>query len=163
MWTNNSIVQTLVWLAIFAFPLQYVPSITCGCNGTVSGYQSNADCETGCCPCTGASFCRCGDNGCCTATSIDDSCCSDGLESSGCQCGSNCQCGSPKQPIEPVAPPVENTNPVEKLAVDSLSSVSIADSCPQKAVRQHSKEAKYLDAKSMTSLSRCVTLCRFAL
>lgn len=161
MWTNNSTIRTLVWLAIFAIPLQYVPTSACGCSRSISGSTA------GRCPCTGATVCQCDNNSCCNSAATANTCSSNNPSNDvgtfGCQCGENCQCGSQKQPIDPPLTPVENTDPVEKLAKDSLSIASIAEIRPFPTRLHRRNGEKSVAIEAVSSLTRCVSLCRFAL
>lgn len=191
MWITRGITaRTLIWLAAMTVPVQGLPAASCGCATSDQSRcqtveQSKRCCATtavttkhsccqeqiaGPCRCTGAKVCRCGDknpcreraHACCTERATTHSCCSscDTAGESACPCGINCQCGQSKEPSKPAAPPVEN-NTAEKVASDSVSTVSLA------TVVQPPIARRTLDSSAMTdalaALDRCATLCRFTL
>ncbi len=157
MWIIRDITaRTLIWLAAIAVPIQGLPAASCGC---ASGKTS--------CKAAGARCCSTEKvrEGCCCGAHWQvgtvPSCC--GKAPSGhdspCKCGFNCQCRKGKLP-KPATPPVAE-NQTEKMADDSVSTVSVAivyvsQTTPRRA-------DPFVDADVLTVRDRCASLCRFML
>lgn len=146
------------------------------CCATSSSAAQHSCCQersSGPCRCTGAKVCRCGDTSpcrqktqsCCAGRSEarTSSCCSSRatVGKPVCLCGTNCRCSMNKEPVEPAAPlPVENAS-VEKVANDSVSTVSLASVCQRPAARRTHDASSVTDALAV--LDYCTTLCRFTI
>lgn len=180
--THHIAARTLIWLAAIAIPMQGVPTVACNCSRVThspkeiepsQGCCSSASQQGLCrCPCTGATVCHCGEDSsckqqthsCCSESPEKKSCCSGGTcpccAEGNCSCGANCQCGKSSAPTEPVCPPVENNSP-ERIIADSTALVSLAtiyQPCPTRHYLSVSA-----DSALLTSLDRCITLCRFTI
>lgn len=146
------------------------------CSGTSSATKQHSCCQqqsSGPCRCTGAKICRCGDaspcrekaQSCCAgrAATKTSTCCSS-CDTAGkpvCQCGTNCQCSVNKEPVEPATPPPVESNSTEKVASDSVSTVSLATAYQAPSARR-TRDASHL-TDALAALDRCATLCRFTL
>lgn len=189
--TNNIAARTLIWLAVVTTAVQGLPAASCGCASGKSCCQkdeqsqnccsapSDAATQHSCCqqrssgPCrrTGAKICRCKDTSpcrakartCCGGKTATKTCCSS-CDTAGkpvCQCGTNCRCSVNNEPVEPATPlPVEN-NSAEKVASDSVSTVSLA-TVYQAPSAPRTRDASHL-TDALAALDRCATLCRFTL
>jgi hypothetical protein len=173
MWTTNSIAaRTLIWLAAITIPVQGMPSRSCGCARSKICCQKDGR-SKGCC-CSAEKVregrCCCADKqatstgSCCSASrhkaALRSCCCTArGGQDSTCNCGSNCQCGTNQQP-RPATPPVEN-NTAEKMASDSIATVSVATVYQPQTTQRHNHTSTAADA--LAALDRCVSFCRFTL
>ncbi|QEG35813.1 hypothetical protein Pr1d_31190 [Bythopirellula goksoeyrii] len=180
--TQHIAARILIWLAAIAIPMQGVPTVACECSKvshSPTKIESSEGCcctdsqaESGRCPCTGAKVCHCGEDSsckqqsrtCCSVSPERHSCCSGGTcpccADGNCSCGANCQCGKNNAPTEPVCPPVENNSP-ERIIADATVLASLAtiyQPCPT-----HQSLSVTVGSESLTSLDRCITLCRFTI
>jgi hypothetical protein len=184
MWTaSDAISRTLVWLTVFALPLQAFPCTDCGCAS--GGVRCPDDAESpvsDCCcrqqdaetpPCCsrGAANkprCRCSaravrEGRCCfsrrKAPATEASCSASHHEAGGCTCGLNCRCG--ESPVPVPAAPVSSDRPGEELtcAAAELESSDLGDH--RRILRR--RESLHADAEAVDSLERCAALCRFTL
>ncbi|WP_339736078.1 hypothetical protein [uncultured Gimesia sp.] len=183
MWITNTITaRMLICLAGFSIPLQGLPVASCACCPQDSQSKGTDCCgtldptdqvlsvqaATNACCCTGASICHCNDGcsvrkkqeTCNTTQKAEESCCisSEMFNDPACQCGPNCHCGERKEPVTPIAPSPVESNSLEKLVDNSISTESLsADYQSQDLRRAH-------DAPSaLAALDLCVSLCRFTL
>ncbi len=183
MWiTQHVVARTFVWLAAMVIPVQGLPSVACGCTRVTPAIGAAVPSQACCsatyqptptrCPCTGAKICRCGKSSsckrqvhtCCSARPEQHSCCSVGScscsDEGTCSCGANCQCGKKSTPPKPVAPPAEN-NSTERIVADSTALASLATIYQPCPTRQDLDVSAGTGA--LTSLDRCITLCRFTI
>lgn len=182
MWiTQHIVARAFVWLAAMAMPVQGLPSVACGCarvTHIIETIESSQDCcsasnqsDAGRCPCTGAKVCHCGEDSCCKRQestcccknpAAEQCCCSNVScpcsAEGNCSCGANCQCGKNNTPSVPVAPPVES-NSTDRVVADSAAIPSVA-TIHQPSTSRH-QLGVYVGADALTSLDRCVILCRF--
>ena len=163
--------RALVWAVVLLMPMQSLPAATCGCASSKSCCKKDERSSDCCCSATKVRKGQC----CCArkrAATTHSSCCSQEArretsccgtvkseQGSGCNCGSNCQCGKGQQP-RPTTPPVEN-NTTEKLANDSISTVSVATVYQPRTTQRHNDTSTAADA--LAALDRCASLCRFTL
>ncbi len=151
-------------------------SCCCAAKSHASGKPQHSCCQQRSadrCRCTGAKVGRCGESSPCRKQSR--SCCAERVATGtrcaannsdtfgvlACKCGVNCQCGTSKEPREPVAPPVENNNPTEKMASDSGSIARDATAHAPQITQRHADAC--VEADALTALDRCASLCRFTL
>ena len=148
--------RTLIWLAAIAVPVHGLPAASCGCASGKTSCKAAGAC---CCSTEKVREDRC----CCARRQVGTalSCC--GKAPSGhdspCKCGFNCQCRKGKLP-EPGTPPVTN-NQTEKMADDSVSTVSVAKVHLSQTTPR--RGAAFVDADVLTVRDRCASLCRFTL
>lgn len=183
MWiTHHIAARTFVWLAVVTIPVQSLPSVACDCTSgmtcSVEGEQSQGCCcassccgiqTPGSCRCTSAKVCRCDEASschqqsrtCCSGKKATNSCCSDDKSTNGCSCGDNCQCGENNTPAEPAVPPVDNSSSKRILVESAATDSSATAYLPSATTRQHLDVQAGVDA--LSTLDRCVTLCRFTI
>jgi hypothetical protein len=185
MWAaSDAISRTLIWLTVFALPLQPLPSTDCDCRsvgvlGQVDVKLPDSDCfscqqtaeETSCCHREAAKkpSCCCSASAglegrcCCTQRKTQAAkagCCSAFHHKMGvCNCGQSCRCGERREPV-PAAPPASD-RPGEELTCEAaLLELSDLGDHRRLPLRRDSLHA---DANVIDSLERCAALCRFTL
>ncbi len=119
--------RLLIWLAAISVPLQGTVVVSCDCTVT-RGQCHDVERSRHCCCST-----RKVRHGCCSSHHVQHHAGTPCGRGNACRCGAGCRCGRSQSP-DPVAPPVENPSPVEKL-VTSAPSLSWMEATPAQSSR----------------------------